>query len=300
MEAVCFAVKCSDARLTHSQKYIFNSVLSIFERNDITENIRFLATFADGRQPKVLEAIKEAQLPCLKDPKGLPFYQKFNNAAIYVSNQDDEEDEMSPIQWKNGMKNFKLFFDELSDMPTKSLQMTKEVLEDRKYFKMKVKRLQGAIPERLTLMEELRKKQVEMHKAVSKQSLINHYESTKLKKEQFDLMCQNVEETQTLLDMRENYESVKGTKMNAEELMEALRNESDFLKKDTVKSLSEIKDLLFNKLRINNALHGDYPLTTVEYIRMMIENEKKQRQDGFAKRIKNLDELLSTAKLISL
>jgi hypothetical protein len=291
LEAVCFAVKCSDARLTHSQKYIFNSVLSIFERNDITENIRFLATFADGRQPKVLEAIKEAQLPCQKDPKGLPFYQKFNNGAIYVSNQDDEDDEMSPIQWKNGMKNFKLFFDELSEMPTKSLQMPTEVLEDRKYFKMKVKRLQGAILERLTLMEELRKKQVEMHKAVSKQSSqtkyqISNYESTKLKKEQFHLMCQNVDETQTLHEIREKT-------MNTEELMEGL-------KKDIVKSLGEIKDLLFNKLRLNNALHGDYPLTTVEYIRMMIENEKKQRQDDSAKRIKNLDELLSTAKLISL
>ena len=298
MEAVCFAVKCSDARLTHSQKYIFNSVLSIFERNDITENIRFLATFADGRQPKVLEAIKEAQLPCQKDPKGSPFYQKFNNGAIYVNNQDDEEDEMSPIQWKNGMKNFKLFFDELSEMPTKSLQMPTEVLERRQHLKMKLKRMQGAIAERLTLIEELRKKQVEMHKALSKQSSqtkcqISNYESTKLKKEQFHLMCQNVDETQTLHDIRENYESVKRTTMNAEELMEALKT-------DIVKSLSEIKDLLFNKLRINNALHGDYPLTTVEYIRMMIENENKERQDGFAKRIKNLDELLSTAKLISL
>ena len=137
-----------------------------------------------------------------------------------------------------------------------------------------------------------------MHKALSKQSSqtkcqISNYESTKLKKEQFHLMCQNVDETQTLHDIRENYESVKRTTMNAEEPMEALKT-------DIVKSLSEIKDLLFNKLRINNALHGDYPLTTVEYIRMMIENENKERQDGFAKRIKNLDELLSTAKLISL
>jgi hypothetical protein len=88
--------------------------------------------------------------------------------------------------------------------------------------------------------------------------------------------------------------------MNAEELMEALRNESDFLKIDTVKSLGEIKDLLFNKLRINNALHGDYPLTTVEYTRMMIENEKKQSRDDSAKRIHSLEELLSVAKFASL
>jgi hypothetical protein len=64
-----------------------------------------------GRSQTQFEAtvfclIIEAQLSCLKDPKGLPFYQKFNNGAIYVNNQEDEDDEMSPIQWKNGMKNF--------------------------------------------------------------------------------------------------------------------------------------------------------------------------------------------------
>jgi hypothetical protein len=89
--------------------------LSIFGK-DIKDNVRFLATFADGKRPLVLDAIKEAELPCRKDRNGLPCHQKFNNGAIYSNNQDD--DEYAPIEWKNGMKNFKLFFEELSDMPT--------------------------------------------------------------------------------------------------------------------------------------------------------------------------------------
>ncbi len=95
--------------------------------NDVKENIRFLVTFCDGRKPPVLEAIKEAKLACQTDSKGLPCYQKFNNGAIYVNNQD-EEDNMSTMEWNNGMKNFKSFFQELLVMPTKSLQETKEIL----------------------------------------------------------------------------------------------------------------------------------------------------------------------------
>jgi hypothetical protein len=126
LDAVGFVVKSSDARLTPSQSHIFESVIGIFGC-DVKENVRFLATFADGKRPPlVLGAIKEAKLACQTDSSGLPCYQKFNNGAIYVSNQD-EEDEYSPIDWRNGMKNFKEFFDELSNMPTKSLHLTKEL-----------------------------------------------------------------------------------------------------------------------------------------------------------------------------
>jgi hypothetical protein len=52
---------------------------------------------------------------------------------------------------------------------------------------------------------------------------------------------------------------------------------------------------LHNELK-NNALHGN-PLTTPEYIRMMIDNEKKTGQKGSAERIKSLQELLPLAKM---
>jgi hypothetical protein len=126
LEAVGFVVQSPLARLTQSQKYIFSVIVGMFG-SDVKENIRFLVTFCDGRKPLVLDAIKEAKLPCQTDSKGLPCYQKFNNGAIYVNNQD-EEDNMSPNEWKNGMTNFKSFFDDLSVMPTKSLQETKEIL----------------------------------------------------------------------------------------------------------------------------------------------------------------------------
>jgi hypothetical protein len=66
------------------------------------------------------------------------------------------------------------------------------------------------------------------------------------------------------------------------------------LKKNIVKAIDEIKNL-HNKLK-KNALHGN-PLTTPEYIRLLIDNERTEHKDGFAERIKSLEELLLLAKL---
>ncbi|KAK4010016.1 hypothetical protein OUZ56_019163 [Daphnia magna] len=127
LDAVGFVVQSALARLTSSQTYIFNSVLSIFGK-DIGENVRFLVTFADGRQPPVLAAIKIANLPCQMDDEGEPCHQSFNNGVVYASNQVPG-DRLSPIEWENAMQNFRLFFAELSKMPIKSLQLTIEALE---------------------------------------------------------------------------------------------------------------------------------------------------------------------------
>jgi hypothetical protein len=118
--------------------------------------------------------------------------------------------------------------------------------------------------------------------------------SSKHEKGQFRWICKDVEETHTVEDMRNNYEKAKGKKMDAEELVTALRNDLDLLKKEIIKTIDDIK-VLHNELK-NNALHGN-PLTTPEYIRMMIENEKRECQKGSAERIKTLEELLPLAKM---
>jgi predicted GTPase len=62
------------ARLTQTQEYIFNAVLS----KDIIDNIYLIITFADGTKPAVLEAIRKADVPY-----NMSF--QFNNAAIFFS-----------------------------------------------------------------------------------------------------------------------------------------------------------------------------------------------------------------------
>ncbi|XP_039598579.1 uncharacterized protein LOC120519888 [Polypterus senegalus] len=82
INAVCFVVQASQARLTHTQKYIFDSILSIFGK-DIANNI--LITFADGQRPPVLDAITESNILFPKDDKGSPLFFKFNNSALFAN-----------------------------------------------------------------------------------------------------------------------------------------------------------------------------------------------------------------------
>ena len=155
-------VQSALVRLTATQKYIFNSVLSIFGR-DIEENVRFLVTFSDGNSPLVLDAIKEAKLPC-KMKNNLPCHQSFNNAAIYTS--DASGSPLFRYQWEEGMKNFQSFFDELNKMPTKSLQLTREVLGVRMCLEVNLDFMQKGIQKQLMKIEELSKteKIIELNK----------------------------------------------------------------------------------------------------------------------------------------
>jgi hypothetical protein len=282
---------------------------------------------------------------------------------------------MSPIEWEDGLTNFKSFFVGLSEMSITSLQMTKEVLANRHQLEMKLKWMQGVIPQHLTQMEELQKKEeivrmqnvaidanqnfeikVKVAKnvkdpinlyalsckscertcqdhcnasteiahceafcaiteqcaafpfwgwfALAAQHLVNATTdplckickcvSSKHEKGQFRWICKDVEETQTLEEMRKKYEKAKGKKMDAEGLVTALKNDVEIQKKNIVESIDIIKEI--NNCLKRNALRGN-PLTTPEYIRMMIDNEKNERKDGFAIRIKSLEELLPLAKM---
>ena len=61
LDGIGFVVQASGARLTHTQQYIYDSILSIFGK-DVSENIFIMTTFADGQQPPVLAAIKSANM----------------------------------------------------------------------------------------------------------------------------------------------------------------------------------------------------------------------------------------------
>ena len=60
------------------------------------------------------------------------------------------------MDWEDGMENFDSFFQELTNMEPQSLQMTQQVLHDRKELQVKLEWIQNAIPNYLMTMEELR------------------------------------------------------------------------------------------------------------------------------------------------
>ena len=60
LDGIRFVVQASFVHFTYMQKYLYDSILSIFGK-DVSENIFIMTTFADGQEPPVLDAIKLAQ-----------------------------------------------------------------------------------------------------------------------------------------------------------------------------------------------------------------------------------------------
>ncbi|XP_034410679.1 uncharacterized protein LOC117746028 [Cyclopterus lumpus] len=165
IDAVCFVTQASLARLTATQRYVFDSVLSIFGK-DVGENIQMLVTFADGKHPPVLEAINAAKIPCPKNDIGLPVHFKFNNSALFAHKRSsssgdwdedsDDNDEFDQMFWNMGAKSMGRFFTALGKMTTKSLLMTKEVLKERKHLEAAIEGVKQQIKAGLAKLEQIK------------------------------------------------------------------------------------------------------------------------------------------------
>ncbi|XP_035989430.1 uncharacterized protein LOC105922847 [Fundulus heteroclitus] len=179
IDAVCFVTQASLARLTATQKYVFDSVLSIFGK-DVAENIIMLVTFADGKQPPVLEAINVSGVPCPKNDLGFPVHFKFNNSALFAHDKcqensscveeyaEDEDESFDEMFWKMGFKSMEKFFTALGNMTSKSLVMTKEVLKERKQLETAIEGLQPQVRAGLAKLEEIKttKEKIKEHEAI--------------------------------------------------------------------------------------------------------------------------------------
>ena len=128
LHAIGFVTHASMVRLTHTQKFIFDFILSIFG-NDIKHNILLMTTFADNRKPAVLDAVKAADIPYTK-------FFKFNNSALFPEPPDAQSgnEDGGPsdvLYWKLCMGSFDKFAKKLVTMQAQSLTLTREVLEER-------------------------------------------------------------------------------------------------------------------------------------------------------------------------
>ena len=177
IDIVSFVTQASHVRLTHTQKYVFDSVLSIFGK-DIAKNIRMLVTFADGQLPPVLQAINASDVPCPKTKAGLPIHFKFNNSAFFADKTSDKErdcdedeesddDDFDKMFWNMGMKSFKQFFAALDKIETNSLVLTRDVLKERKSLEIFIKGIQPQVKNQMAKLEEIRmtKQKIEEHEA---------------------------------------------------------------------------------------------------------------------------------------
>ncbi|KAF3698564.1 Verrucotoxin subunit beta [Channa argus] len=362
IDAVCFVTQASLARLTATQRYVFDSVLSIFGK-DVAENIEMLVTFADGKQPPVLEAINVSAVPCPKNDIGLPVHFKFNNSALFADNKCDEdsdgdEDNFDEMFWNMGAKSMEKFFTALGKMTTKSLLMTKEVLKERKQLETAVEGLQPQVRAGLAKLEEIKstKEKIKEHEAaltsnenfVIEVDVIRPVQKTLTEKGAYITNCQKcsitchypcaipndnekrgcasmdntgmctvcpgkciwsvhfnqtyrweyvrVKEKQTLQELKQKYEKATKEKMTVQQMIE--RQEEEILHlQDLIVSLMDQSANCITRLQ-EIALRPN-PLTTPEYIEMLIEGEKSEAKEGYQARIRSLEAMKERATIIS-
>ncbi len=156
IDAVCLVIDVSQTRLSDRQKYIFDSVQSLFER-DIAENIVLLFTHSAGTQPKnALTAVKEAKFKCAVNDKNQPVFFLFDNCQ-----SDAAEEEYKTIQeqsWDRSFKGMLGLFMFLDTIKTKPLRMSQDVLCQQE-LKANISNLQQCVQRMELIQEELKQTQ---------------------------------------------------------------------------------------------------------------------------------------------
>ncbi|CAC5405874.1 unnamed protein product [Mytilus coruscus] len=351
LDAVCFILKAPDAKLTTSQKYIFESILALFG-NDIKNNIFTLVTFADGQKPPVLAALEAL------DGKPLPSetYFPFNNSALFVDNRADHQGSLSAIFWKMGMKSCSDFFQSLDALQTTSLLLTSEVLVKRQKLENTILHLQEEIDlglSKINLLEQ------EVNIFIKYKSQIRdnenfEYEVEESKMEKVDISGKGIHTTtcltcnftchdscafandsektnccamdyggnctvcpkncnwklhsnlpfvfkwykqkvvKTYSAMKDRYQQAHQKKVSQKEILEELQGGIKVLEIGIQIKIEEITEY-GNRLKEIN-LRPD-PLSTVQYIELMIESEMREKKSGFNQRVETLEQCKKRAEI---
>lgn len=91
--------------------------------NDIKANICTFVTFADGQDPPVLKAMKEA-IPYF--PLFSETWFKFDNSAVYANKTETSQQNFAPLNM--GIESCSRFFEYLNTLHPKNLELTSKVI----------------------------------------------------------------------------------------------------------------------------------------------------------------------------
>ncbi|XP_077350002.1 uncharacterized protein LOC143998134 [Lithobates pipiens] len=348
IDAICFVVQSSLARLTPTQKYIYDNILSIFGK-DIKDNIVFFTTFADVQEPSVLSVITEADVPCAKSKDGKPVYFMVNNGMLYTDNNPDKVGKRvyktQEMQWEMAMESIEEFFLQyLPGLASKDLTLTKEVLVKRNALEITLDGLGRNIEMVTGKQQELEqtKRVLNENRAEVKKNENFEYEVTetvrrKVDSSKYSINCRECSSTchqdcpvaadypvylcevfnwrgicrvckhgtkthlseksywktcveikkKTYFDIKEKYEKVGKKVLDLEEVLFKLKEDIEKAE-DKVRELTgKIAEIL---QRLQKIALKTNPMSAVDYIKLLIEKEKREGKTGFLERIKTMEE----------
>ncbi|ROI48965.1 Nuclear factor 7, ovary [Anabarilius grahami] len=163
VDAVCLVINAHHSRPTVRQQYIFDAVQSLFGK-DVLENIVLLFTHSDGVRPKnALTAVKEDKIKCAVNDKNQPVFFLFNNCQSKTADEDDEDDEGDEQRldqsWNRSFRGMTGLFKLLDNIKPKSLQMTRDVLQQRKQLNTNIYNLRSHVQKMKQKKNELKQTQ---------------------------------------------------------------------------------------------------------------------------------------------
>ncbi|XP_077350000.1 uncharacterized protein LOC143998132, partial [Lithobates pipiens] len=348
IDAICFVVQSSLARLTPTQKYIYDNILSIFGK-DIKDNIVFFTTFSDLQEPSVLSVITEADVPCAKSKDGKPVHFMVNNGMLYADNNPDQVGKRvykaQEMQWEMAMESIEDFFLQyLPGLASKDLTLTKEVLTERNTLDSTLKDLGQQIEVVTGKQQELKQIEKALNENREEVKCNQNFEyevpetvRRKVDSSQSSINCQECSSTchkncpvfqdplvytchvfnwlgicrvckhgskkhfseksywetfveikkESYLHIKEKHEKVGKKVLDLEEvffkLKEDIRKAEDEVRELTEK-IAEILQLLQEIALKPN------PMFATDYIKLLIEKEKREGKTGFLERIKIMEE----------
>ena len=335
LDAVCFVAQAPLGRLTKTQQYIFDSILSVFGR-DISSNIFGLITFADGDEPPVLNAMKAAKVPFNN-------HFVFNNSALFVN---PEKSPNGTLFWKMGRESFESFFGSLNKVVTKSLTQTRAVLATREQLRFDISRVQDQITQGMQELHSMQdeEKILDKHRRLIEDNKNFEYQvevvETIVIHTTFCPLCsrtchdncgfhtdagkvgcvamtgeychccpskchwsvhRNVPfnrsagkkmVTKTMEETKKQYLTAKEQKEKSVTVLDKIKMKFNQLKKENKKLVQKVRGYI-NRLRSIALKHN--PLSEIEYIDMLIEQETNEMIDGYKDRVKMYEDLRKEA-----
>ncbi|XP_026012968.1 uncharacterized protein LOC113015233, partial [Astatotilapia calliptera] len=175
IHAVGLVMKASENRLSDRQKYIFDSVISLFGKN-LEKNIVALITHSDGVTPKnALKALEAAKIECPRNGNNEPVHFLFNNK------QDEERTEKNESCLETAWRITERGMDELTAFLEKTapekLVVTTEVLRERKRLKVSIQ----------TLREKINEVELKQTKARQRQEVLEKHKEEMQNNENFSV-----------------------------------------------------------------------------------------------------------------
>ena len=280
VDAVCFIVQAGNPRLTPTQQYVFDKILAMFGK-DMKKNFLVLFTFADGQKPQALSAMLEAGI--LEDESN---FFKFNNSALFVANSGEEdEDNFDRMFWRMGIRSFEKFFRELAKLESKSLVLTKQVLDERAQLEVRLSGLREKIElgvNKLSELQQLRRvcnqyaADINANKnfkfTVQKAIIVNGAYRYETVEKEYD-------------EIRERFNAAVEGQSQVEALIKQVEEHFNNINRIVLNFVAEIQRGL---KKLSNIALRKNPLQQVDYLHLLIESEKSQERPGWQDRVKSL------------